>query len=277
MMRRILSLSAYLFRSLAFSLAGILYLLVGLVFFMIFFQPGQRTPDADYFTLLLGGYGLVISFLVTLSTASRANKAFHFPLLVRLPSRIEYLASVFLTSLIFIGILQLFMALLALLASEPEISLRQFVEIPPLWIAGDILFIVVALHASDFVAAGWSRVYVFGVLAILLYVQSGLGIVGEWLSGFLNRLGNAFLAQGFESIATPAFTVSSWLAGGGSEEMATLFGLVFWPFRAIAVATVESYFTVTQALAPAVLLLYATALFVLAARLFARKDLQLTD
>jgi hypothetical protein len=277
MRQRITSLSLYLFRSLALSLAGLLYLLLGFVFYMLFFQPGQSSPDSDYFTLVIGGFGLVISFLITLSAASRANKAFHFPLLVRLPSRVEYLTSVFLASFIFVGILQALVSLIALLAGGPELSLRQAIEIPPLWIAGNILFIVIALHASDFVAAGWSRVYVFGVLAVLLYVQSGLGIVGEWLSGLLNRLGNAFLAQSFELIATPAFTLSSWLAGGGSDKMASLFGLVFWPFRAISTATIEGYFTIAQAMAPAILLLYATVLFALAANLFAKKDLQLTE
>jgi hypothetical protein len=277
MIQRIVSLSLYLFRSLVLSLAGLLYLLLTFVFYMVFFQPGQSTPDADYYTLLIGGFGLVTSFLVTLSVASRANKAFHFPLLVRLPSRVEYLTSVFLASIIFVELLQALVALLALLVGKPELSLGQAIEIPPLWIAGNILFIVISLHASDFVAAGWSRVYIFGALAILLYVQSGLGIVGEWLSGLLNRLGNAFLAQGFEVIATPAFSLSSWLAGSGSEELASLFGLVFWPFRAIAGATIEGYFTLTQALAPAILLLYATVLFALAANLFAKKDLQLAE
>lgn len=277
MTRRIISLSLYLLRSITFSLAGLLYLLLGLVFYMIFFQPGQRTPDADYLTLVIGGFGIATSFLVTLSVASRANKAFHFPLLVRLPSRVEYLTSVFLASLIFAAILQAIIALLAMVANGPEFALRRAIDIPPLWIAADILFIAVALHASDFVAAGWSRVYVFGVLAVLLYAQSGLGIVGEWLSGLSNRIGNAFLAQGFEFLATPAFGLSSWLAGGGSEELASLFGLLFWPFRAIAIAAIEGYYTLAQALAPALLLLYATALFALAAILFAKKDLQLAE
>lgn len=277
MTQRITSLSLYLLRSIMLSLTGLLFLLLGLVFYMIFFQPGQRTPDHDYFTLVIGGFGLVTSFLITLSVASRANKAFHFPLLVRLPSRIEYLTSVLLASLVFAGVLQTLVALFAAAANGPEFTLQRAIEIPPLWIAIDILFIVIALHASDFVAAGWSRVYVFGVLAILLYVQSGLEIVGEWLSGLLNRIGNAFLTQGFEFLASPAFTLSSWLASGGSEELASLFGLVFWPFRAIAVATTEGHYTLSQALAPALLLLYAAALFTLAANLFAKKDLQLTE
>jgi hypothetical protein len=277
MMLRITSLVLYLFRSLLFSLGGLLYLLLGLVFFMIFFQPGQRTPDLDYFTLVIGSFGIVTSFLVTLSIASRANRAYHFPLLVRLPSRVEYLTSVLLASLVAAGALQILVTLLALVSNGPGFTLQRAIEIPPLWFAADILFIVIALHASDFVAAGWSRVYVFGVLAILLYLQSGLGIVGEWLSGFLNRIGNAFLTQGFDFLATPAFGLSSWLAGGGSEEMAALFGLVFWPFGAAAQATIEGYYTIAQAMAPAVLVLYATALFALAATLFAKKDLQLTE
>ena len=66
----------------------------------------------------------------------------------------------------------------------------------------------------------------------------------------------------------------SWLAAGGSEELAAVFGLVFWPFSAIAEALIEGYFTISQAMAPALLVLYATALFALAANLFARKEIK---
>ena len=74
MTQRIISLGLYLLRSITFSLAGLLYLLLGLVFYMIFFQPGQHTPDLDYFTLVIGGFGIATSFLITLSVASNALK-----------------------------------------------------------------------------------------------------------------------------------------------------------------------------------------------------------
>ncbi len=56
-----------------------------------------------------------------------------------------------------------------------------------------------------------------------------------------------------------------------------VFGLIFWPFSATANAIVNGSFTLVQALAPAIILLYATVLFILAATLFSRKDLYLTE
>ena len=50
---RILGMSGYLLKSLLFSLAGLLYLLMTLAFYIVFFDPRQQTPDADYFVLVL--------------------------------------------------------------------------------------------------------------------------------------------------------------------------------------------------------------------------------
>ena len=56
-----------------------------------------------------------------------------------------------------------------------------------------------------------------------------------------------------------------------------LFGFVFWPFEALAEGITNGYFTANQALAPAILLLYAAVLFLLAVDLFANKDLAFTE
>jgi hypothetical protein len=275
--QRIFTLSLYLLRSIAISLTGLLYLLFAFVFYMIFFDPRQQTPDTDYYVLVLGLFGALFAFLVTLSVASRANRAVHFPFLVRLPSRIEYLASVMLASMVFTLGVQFLLGLFAIIAQGPDFSFWQLMGIPPIWIAGNTLFIVLALHASDLVASGWSRVYVFGVLAVLLYIQSGLGLLTAGIAGIFDRLGNAFLNQGWNSIASPAFTLSDWIVGAGSDLLQGLTGIIFWPFSSIADASVTGYFSLSQALAPALLLLYATILFVLAADLFASKDLFLTE
>ena len=113
MIRRIFVLSAYLFRSLLFSLSGLLYILLALAFYRIFFDPSQQTPDADYYTLVLGLFGIVFVFLVTLSVAGRANKAIHLPLIVRVPSRVEYLTSVTLAALAFSLVIQFLIVLLS--------------------------------------------------------------------------------------------------------------------------------------------------------------------
>jgi hypothetical protein len=56
-----------------------------------------------------------------------------------------------------------------------------------------------------------------------------------------------------------------------------VFSLLFWPFKAVADATIQGVFNPTQALAPAIILLYAAILFMLAADLFATKDLDFTE
>lgn len=277
MIQRIFTLSTYFLRSIVLSLAGILYLLFALAFYMIFFDPRQQTPDADYFILVIGLFGAVLAFLVTLSVAARANRAVHFPFLVRLPSRIEYLTAVMIASIAFTLVVQVLIGILAILANGPHFTFRQLVEIPPIWIAGNTLFIVLALHASDLVVNGWSRVYIFGILAALLYIQSGLGLIADGISGILEGLGNTFLSRGWVAVAEISYNLSDWISNTGSELLSTLTGIIFWPFTSIADASVSGYFSLAQALAPALLLLYAAILFVLAADVFSTKDLHLTE
>jgi hypothetical protein len=76
-------------------------------------------------------------------------------------------------------LLQGLVALLALY-NGPGFSLR-LLELPPLWLALNVLAIVLALHASDFVTDGWSRVYVYGTLALLIISQNSSGLlVNGW-------------------------------------------------------------------------------------------------
>lgn len=277
MIRRIVALSRYLFRSLLFSLAGLLYILLTLAFYIIFFDPRQQTPDVDYFILISGLFGLALSFIVTLSVASRANQAVHYPLIVKLPSRVEYLGSVMVASLVYVIVIQTTVALLALLANGPDIELRQLLEIPALWFAGDILFVAIALHASDLVARGWSRVYVFGALGLLLYLQSGIGLLSDWLFSLFNRVGGALSGSGFNALATFFYDAATRISSDGSGLVGTVFDIIFWPFSTITAAIIAGQFSLLQALAPAMLILYATLFFLLAAGLFARKDLFLSE
>lgn len=273
MSRRILALVAYLLRSHLFSLAGLLYVLLALVFYLIFFEPRQQTPDIDYYVLVLGILGLTLSFLVTLTVSARANRSSHFPIMVRLLSRIEYLSSVLITSLLYATILQVLVALLALVANGPDLGLTDLLTIPPLWIAGNILFAVLALHATDLVTAGWSRVYVFAVLGLLLYLQSGMNVIGGWLSTLFNRMGGTLLTSGMDALASLFFDISTWFSGEDPTLLEKALGAIFWPFTAITEASISGSFSPLQALAPAALLLYACLLFLLASRFFANKDL----
>ncbi|HSM55894.1 MAG TPA: hypothetical protein VK879_07040 [Candidatus Sulfomarinibacteraceae bacterium] len=276
MAQRILTVSGYLFRQLLFSLTGVIYIVLTLAFWRIFFDPSQSTPDSDYYILVIGLFGMGAAFLVTLSVAARAHRASNYPLIVRLPSRVEHLSAVLVASLSFSLLLQILVALLATI-SGPSLSLGNLLEIPPLWFSADLLAVVLALHASDLVTMGWSRVYVYGILAVFLFGQqldsSGMG----WISQRMLGIGNWFFRQGWAAAGNLANSASHWLNGNGSEIVSRLFSAIFWPFDAISSAVIAGSFRPPQALAPALLILYATFLFVLAAELFASKDLHLTE
>lgn len=277
MSQRILTLTGYLLNSLLFSLSGLLAVLATLAYYMVFFDPADQTPHVDYFILMLGLFGAVATFLLTLTIAGRANRSLNFPLLIRLPSRVEYLTAVLISSLFSAGVLQLLVATLAMARNGPDFSFNRFIEIPPIWVAINILAAVLALHASDLVTAGWSRVQVYGVIAILLFGQEINDDLAGRLSTAFNGLASTLLTRGMTGLATPFSNLGGWLADHGAEGLGQLFGFVFWPFRAIADATIAGFFDRAQALAPAILLLYATILFMLAADLFATKDLFLTE
>lgn len=275
MIQRIAVLSGYLLTRLLWSLAGALYLILALVYYWLAFQ--QRTPEAGYFILIIALFGGAITFLVTLSVAARANEAGNATLLVRLPSRIEYLAATLVASLLFSFLLQGLVALLALITSSPALSVGTAIEIPPIWLAINILAAVMALHASDLVTNGWSRVYVYGTLALILFLQSNHATLSGWLAGRFLALSAFFAGRGWTTLSAPLRNMADWLGQEGNALLGQVTGFIFWPFQAIMDAAVAGHFARSQALAPAVLLLYATILFMIAADLFANKDLQLTE
>jgi len=250
---------------------------MALAFYLVLFEPRQRTPDVDYYFLVIGLFGLTLSFLVTLSVSSKANKAEHFPFLVRLPSRVEYLTAVMTASLVFSFIIELVVGLLALLINGPDLGVLQILVILPVWFAIDLLFVVLALHATDLVAAGWSRVYLFGILGVLLYLESADSLIRVWLAGLFRDLGNSMMGQGADGISAVAYDVSSWLATTGADFFDSLLGFIFWPFSAITDAAINESFSLTQSLAPSVILLYTSAFFILAASIFSKKDIFMTE
>ena len=106
-------------------------MLFALAFYIVFFDPRQQTPDTDYYMLVLGLFGALFAFLVTLSVASRANRAVHFPFLVRLPSRVEYLTAVLIASMSFTLIVQIILGILAVIANGPDFTLKHLLDVPP--------------------------------------------------------------------------------------------------------------------------------------------------
>jgi len=276
MIQRILSLVVYFLRTLFLSVTGLFYIIVTLVYWNIFFDPGQQTPDIENYMLVIGVFGTAMTFLVTLTVAVQANRAHNLPLVVRLPSRVEYLTAVLVASLTFSLLMQLMLALLALYRG-PDLTAGRVLEIPPIWLAVDILAAVLAMHASDFVTAGWSRTTIYGILAILLFGQSADGTVTDWLALRAGTLARTFISRGWISLGTTLTSFSNWLGSVGDGALTRAMGFVFWPFKAIADAVLTGFFDPAQALAPAILLLYATVLFLLAADLFASKDLEFIE
>ena len=276
MSRRLLVLTSYFFRRLLFSVAGAIYVILSLVYWAIFFPPGQGTPDMSNYVVIIGVFGAVMTFLATLNIASRAYRAENYPIIVRLPSRVEYITAVFSSAFLFAFMLQLLVAILALIRG-PETSLGQMLEIPPVWIALNLLAAILALHASDLVASGWSRVLIFGILAILLIGRNLSERLSAGIAAIVSSMSSFFYAQQWLSVANGFGRLSSWLYGSGKETLDKFLGILFWPFRALADAIFTGFFTPTQALAPAVIVLYATILFLVAADLFATKDLDLTE
>ena len=273
MMQRIFVLTRYFVKIMATSLTGLFYLLLTLGFWYVLFNPQQETPDIAYYQLFIGGFGAVMAFLVTLSLASRANDAQHYPFLVRLQSRVEYVTAVLLSSLIIAFIYQLLLALLSLI-NGPSLTIGFLLEIPPVWFSPMILAAILALHATDFITIGWSRIYVFGLLAILLF---GQGLQNAGLASAASSLSRLASNQGWLQISTNLNNYANTLSQTDENMVSRLFGFVFWPFDALATAVSNGYFSANQALAPAILLLYATVLFLLAVDLFANKDLEFTE
>ncbi len=276
MTRRLIVLTGYFLRRLIFSVVGLIYIILALVYWAIFFPPGQGTPDMGNYMVIIGAFGAAMTFLATLSNASRAYRAENYPLIVRLPSRVEYITAVFFSSLFFAFLLQLLVAVLAMVRG-PDSTFGQMIEIPPAWIALNLLAGMLALHASDLVASGWSRVLIFGILAILLIGRNLAERVSAGLASIVSSISSFFYAQQWLTVGNGFGRLSSWLQSSGRDAIDNILGVIFWPFRALTEAVFAGSFTPTQALAPAVIILYATILFLIAADLFATKDLDLTE
>lgn len=279
MSRRIFALTRFLQGELMRSIVGALYILLAGALWWVLFNPrAGQVPDNDYFILIIGIFGLVLSFLVTLSIATRANGIESAPLLPRLPSRVEYLAAVLLAVLLFVFTIQGLLGLIIMLQpAGPEMGWLAFLNVLPVWISADIFATVLALHATDFVMRGWSRVAIYATLALLLFSQSidTRGI--RWIADRLNGFATFLTRQQFNGVAQSIRNAANWMTSSGQAFFEETVGFVFWPFDAISQAAQNGFFDSAQALAPAILLLYATILFMLAADFFATKDMQLTE
>lgn len=277
MIQRIFILTGYFSKSIFFSLTGLILLILSLIYWAIFFPPGQGTPDIENYIILIGAHGAAATFLVTLAVSSKAARMENYPMLVRLPSRVEYLVVVLLSSLLLGLLLQLLVAGLALIRG-PEITIARVQSIPPMWISINLLASLLAVHATDLVTAGWSRVVIFGLLAIALVLNSASSSTSEsWFSDQLNGLSELFARINLMWFADITADAAAWAYTSPLSLVANAASVIFWPFRAMADAVFAGGFTPSQALAPAVLVLYGAILFLIAATLFAGKDLEFLE
>ncbi|MEZ4516332.1 MAG: hypothetical protein R3C44_05655 [Chloroflexota bacterium] len=216
------------------------------------------------------------TFLATITIATRANRLENYPFVTRLQSRVEYLVAVLLASLIAGGLMQLLVAGLALIRG-PELTTAGLLSLAPIWLGLDILVAVLALHATDLVSSGWSRVIIFGLLAILLILNSMGQSSESWFADRLNDVATVFANMNLVFFADLLNSLAGSLRGESLGALSSAAGTVFWPFRSITDAIFNGSLTTSQALAPAVLLLYGTILFLIAANLFATKDLEFVE
>ena len=276
MIRRILILTGYFSKAVFFSLTGLILLILSLIYWAIFFPPGQGTPDVENYIILVGALGAGVTFMATLAVSSKAGRMENYPMLVRLPSRVEYLVAVLLSALLLGTILQFLVAGLALIRG-PELTMARVLTIPPLWGSINLLAAVLAIHATDLVTAGWSRVILFGTLAVALILNSAAGSPDIWFSDRFNDLSNLFSRVNLLWFSDLAGNAAAWAFESPLTGLANVAGIIFWPFRAMTDAVFDGGFTPSQALAPAVLILYGAILFLVAATLFTSKDLDFLE
>ena len=275
MMQRVWILTVYFTKSLFFSLTGLILLILSLVYWVIFFPPGQGTPDAENYIILIAAFGAAATFVAALSLSGRASRLENYPLLVRLPSRVEYLVAVLFSALLLGVGLQLLVAALALIRG-PDLS-GHALMIPPLWLSLNILAAVLAMHASDLVTAGWSRVIVFGLLAVLLLLKGVTASPDSWLANRLFDASSVLIDLNLLRLSDLAADLGIWISSETMEAVSRAAGIVFWPFQAMSDAVFAGGFKAAQALGPAVLLTDGSIPFLIAATLFAGKDLDFTE
>lgn len=235
-MSRIWTLTGFLVRELFRSAAGVVPLAAALAFGVIAFEYGMDQPQ--FMTVAGAGTG-AICLLTGLLLASRANRAWAYPLIARLRWRSELLAAIVLASLAITAVLSLLIGIGNLLTGRLTLDFPSALWILVTWPVLWLLAAALALPLSSLTARAGSHLAGWVLLAALL--------VGYDQGARLRQV--------------------------GLERVAGAIAIVFWPLstllsRASANVHDRSYF-----LALGLTAAYAAALFVLAAEAFADKDL----
>ena len=241
MMRRIFTLALFLTRNLFRTLLGVLPPVLTLLVYRLTFTYRDQ-GDPAYLTAM-GGAGLAFVGIITaLLVADRANRAAMFPLVARLPRRVEYLAAV-VTSivLIMIGMATLYLALVLGLR-HMTLTPMQLMLIMPRWLTIFIFSATLGLMMSKLASRGGSHIIVFTALGLMALSREQLR--------FLNAGESSWLIASIEFLVRPITDVLT--ASLETNALQVLPGL-------------------------ALDLAYAAMLFTIAAWLFHRKDLMWTE
>ncbi|RPI58963.1 MAG: hypothetical protein EHM56_00305 [Chloroflexi bacterium] len=235
-MRRTWIVARFLTRDLFLSLSGVVPVAAAATFGLIAFEYGM--DQAQFFTVAGLGTG-TICLVTALLLAARANHAWFYPLLARLPRRGELLAAIVLSSMGITALLALSIALGNLAAGRLTLDMPSALWLLPTWFALWLLAGALALPLAALTSRGGSHLALWVLFAALLFANDQ----------------------------------KSRLLSDGPEWAARLLTVVFWPVSTLLSRASAGVHDLSYSLTLLLTLAYGLLLFVLAAQLFHGKDL----
>jgi hypothetical protein len=235
-MKRPWIVAGLLARDLFLSLLGTVPVGMAVTFGLIAFEYGM--DQAQFFTVAGLGTG-IICLATALLLAARANRAWFYPLLARLPRRGELLAAIVLSSVGITAILALLIAAANLATGRLTLHMPSALWLLPTWLALWLLAGALALPLTSLTSRGGSHLALWALLAALLIANDQ----------------------------------RSTLLSGGPEWAARLLTAIFWPVSTLLSRASAGVHDVDYFLALLLTLAYGLLLFALAAYHFRDKDL----
>ncbi len=166
-MSRIVVLSAFLTRNFFRVLLGAVPPILTLGLFQAtFFWPG----DTDYFAAIAGLDLALIALVTTLLFISCANRAATYPLVARLPRRVELLIALFIAALFVTSVMGVLLVALILGLHKSTATPLQMLVIIPRWLALVAFAIGLGLNLGGLVSRGVSQGLTALVVSVLLVV-----------------------------------------------------------------------------------------------------------
>lgn len=234
-MNRVCTLSRFLVWELFRSLLGLIPPALTLGFYQATFYFGG---NVDYFAGVGGGDMMIVALATSLLLVHRANRAATYPLLARLPRRVELLIAIVVSTLGIEALMTVLFLALVLGFHKATVTLPELLVILPRWFTLFLFAAALGLNMGKLVSRGGSHIVTSGVLALVVTVN-------ELQFSLLQD--QTWLLNGILWLASPLATMLSAGVHALSPEQ---YGLAFL-----------------------LTLIYAGALFLLAAALFQRKDL----